>query len=178
MIVPKKTLGTLFVSLLVVGTSYGQLDRQHQQQRQQQQQQQQQRMQMPQQGQAPDVDVSDAEFKKFANAFQDVQTINQESQKKMKSKIEENGMDATRFTEIQRAQQNPNQSADVSPEEKKKMSKISGELQQIQKDSEKKMRAKIKEAGLTAKRYQEIAMALRQDPEMQQKLKSIMSSEG
>jgi Na+-transporting NADH:ubiquinone oxidoreductase subunit NqrC len=176
MIVPKKTLGTLFVSLLVAGTSYGQLDRQHQQQRQQQQQQQ--RMQMPQQRQAPDIDVSDAEFAKFADAFQEVQSINGQAQEKMKGVIQENGMKTKRFTQIQKAKRNPQQSANVTPAEKKKMTKINGELKSVRKNAEKEMRAKIEEVGLTPKRYQEIMMAVRQDPEMQQKLKSMMSSEG
>ncbi len=129
--------------------------------------------QMQQQQQAT-PDISDEELQKFANAFQEVQVENQKIQKDMIAKIEEEGMEVQRFSEIQQAQQNPNQEVEMTAEEEKEIENLMPKLQTIQQESQTVMQEKIKSAGLTMNRYQEIAQMIQQSPELQQKLQSMM----
>ncbi|MAC95391.1 MAG: hypothetical protein CMC96_07805 [Flavobacteriales bacterium] len=129
--------------------------------------------QMQQQQQAT-PDISDEELQKFANAFQEVQVENQKIQKDMIAKIEEEGMEVQRFSEIQQAQQNPNQEVEMTAEEEKAIENLMPKLQTIQQESQTVMQEKIKSAGLTMNRYQEIAQMIQQSPELQQKLQSMM----
>lgn len=130
-------------------------------------------MQQQQQKQAT-PDISDEELQKFANAFQEVQVENQKIQKDMIAKIEEEGMEVQRFSEIQQAQQNPEQEAEMTAEEEKAIENLMPKLQTIQQESQTVMQEKIKSAGLTMNRYQEIAQMIQQSPELQKKLQSMM----
>lgn len=129
--------------------------------------------QMQQQQQAT-PDISDKELQKFANAFQEVQVENQKIQQKMIAEIQEEGMEVQRFSEIQQAQQNPNQEVEMTAEEEKAIENLMPKLQTIQQESQTVMQEKIKSAGLTMNRYQEIAQMIQQSPELQQKLQSMM----
>lgn len=124
------------------------------------------------------VDVSDADLEKFANAFKEIQAINQTSQQEMMAVIQEEGMEVQRFNEIFQAEQNPQQEADYKADEKKKFDNISQEIETIQKDSEQKMIGKIKDEGLSVNRYQEIMMAIQNDPKMQGKLQEHLQMGG
>ena len=92
----------------------------------------------------------------------------------MIAKIEEEGMEVQRFSEIQQAQQNPNQEVEMTAEEEKAIENLMPKLQTIQQESQTVMQEKIKSAGLTMNRYQEIAQMIQQSPELQQKLQSMM----
>lgn len=129
--------------------------------------------QMQQQQQAT-PDISDEELQKFANAFQEVQVENQKIQKDMIAKIEEEGMEVQRFSEIQQAQQNPNQEVEMTAEEEKAIETLMPKLQSIQQESQTVMQEKIESAGLSMNRYQEIAQMIQQSPELQKKLQSMM----
>jgi len=129
--------------------------------------------QMQQQQQAT-PDISNEELQKFANAFQKIQVENQKIQQKMIAEIQEEGMEVQRFSEIQQAQQNPEQEAEMTTEEEKAIENLMPKLQTIQQESQTVMQEKIKSAGLTMNRYQEIAQMIQQNPELQQKLQSMM----
>src|SRR5690606_7755555 len=73
-------------------------------------------MQQQQQKQAT-PDISDEELQKFVDAFQEIQVENQKIQQKMIAEIQEEGMEVQRFSEIQQAQQNPNQEVEMTAEE-------------------------------------------------------------
>ena len=53
------------------------------------------------------ANITTAELSKFADAFQEVQVENQAAQQKMMGIIKDEGLDVQRFTEIQKAQMNP-----------------------------------------------------------------------
>jgi hypothetical protein len=116
------------------------------------------------------VDASKAEIKQFAQAFMDVQTINNQSQQEMIQAIQKEGMEVPRFNEIQQASQDPNMEADASEEEMSTFEKISSSLASIQEKVQKQMEGKIVESGLTIKRYQKIAMSLQNDQDLQQRV--------
>src|SRR5690554_1449237 len=129
--------------------------------------------QMQQQQQAT-PDISDEELQKFVDAFQEIQVENQKIQQKMIAEIQEEGMEVQRFSEIQQAQQNPNQEVEMTAEEEKAIESLMPKLQSIQQESQTVMQEKIKSAGLTMNRYQEIAQMIQQSPELQKKLQSMM----
>lgn len=62
-------------------------------------------------------DFSDQELKSFIRAHEKVSAIQQESESKMISAIQEQGMSVDRFNEILKAQQDPAGNPEISPEE-------------------------------------------------------------
>jgi thiamine pyrophosphate-dependent acetolactate synthase large subunit-like protein len=130
--------------------------------------------QMQQQQQQVTPDISDEELQKFVDAYQEIQLENQKIQQKMIAKIQEEGMEVDRFTQIQQAQQNPDQEADMTAEEEKAIQSLMPKLQTIQQESQSVMQERIENAGLTMTRYQEIAQMVQQSPELQQKLQGMM----
>lgn len=121
------------------------------------------------------IDISDGDMKKFAAAFQEVQTINQSTQVKMQKAIQDEGLKIERFQEIQQIQNNPKQDGDISDNELKKFKSAAGKLGQIQMQAQQSMQKKIKGEGLTIQRYQKIMASLQQDPELQKKLKEMLA---
>lgn len=156
-----KKIGLSLVAAFTFTTVSAQVNQVPQQMQQQQQQQ-------------TTPDISDADLQKFVNAFQKVQAENQKIQQKMIAEIQEEGMDIQRFSQIQQAQQNPEQEAEMTAEEENALENLMPKLQSIQQESQSVMQEKIKAAGLSMARYQEIAQMIQQSPELQQKLQSMM----
>lgn len=120
------------------------------------------------------TDVSDKDLNRFADAYQAVQMENQKAQQEMMTLIQDNGLEVARFQEIQKAQTDPNTEVDATEAEMKSHQKIMGELQKMQPQLQTRMEGIIKDNGLTMQRYQEVAAAVQQDRELQQKLQSII----
>lgn len=118
--------------------------------------------------------ISTAELNKFADAFQEVQVENQAVQQEMMGIIKTEGLDVQRFTEIQKAQMNPETEVEATDEELKKHAAVVAELKKMQPALETKMAGIIEEHGLTLNRYKAVAMALQQDKELQKKFQGIM----
>lgn len=158
------------------GMSIGFAQEPQQQPQQQQQQQQQQPPQQAQQGQdqGQDVDVDDDELEQFANVFQDVQKINQDAQDKMIKKIEDQGLDVERYQELRSADSNPDSDVDASDEELEKKEKIDDAIEDMEPKLQKEQTDIIEKSDMDMDRYQEIAMALRSDQDLQQKFQSIL----
>lgn len=157
-----KKIGISLIAVFVSTTINAQVDEVPQQMQQQQQQEQ------------STPDISDEELQKFADAFQEVQAENEKIQEKMIAEIKEEGMDVQRFSQIQQAQQNPEQEAEMTAEEEKAIETLTPKLQSIQQESQAVMQEKVEAAGLSMTRYQEIAQMVQQSPELQQKLQSMM----
>ena len=119
-------------------------------------------------------EISDQELKQFASALQQIQVINQQAQQAMVKAVEEKGLEVQRYNEIQQAQQDPNQEAEVTEKELKQYETATQELEEIQVQIQQQMQAKIVEEGLTVNRYQEIAAVIQNDPELHQKLQEYL----
>ncbi len=129
--------------------------------------------QMPQQQQV-DVDVSDDELSKFANAYQGITVVNQEAQQKMVKVVEDNGFEIQRFNEIHQASLDPNKEVEVSSEEETKHKEVVSEIEGMQGEFQKDMEQIIEKEGLEIDRYEKIAMALQSSQKLQQRLQSMM----
>ena len=122
------------------------------------------------------IEVSDAELNQFAEVFQKMRMMNQEVQKEMMSVVQEEDLELKRFNEIHQANMDPNKEIETTKEEEKKYQAIVTEFEVIQPEFQKKMEAVIAESDLSMERYQQLAMALRSDAQLQQRLQEIMKS--
>ncbi len=120
------------------------------------------------------IEVSDTELDKFATAYQGIQVVNQEAQQKMIKTVEDEGFNVQRFNEIHQASITPDQEVDASNEELKKHKKVIGKIEGMQESFQKDMEEVIENEGLTIERYEQVAIALQTDKELQQRLQKIM----
>lgn len=127
--------------------------------------------QQTQQPQQVHVEVNDEEFEQFATAFQHVRAITMGAQQEMAEAVQEEGLEIKRFNEIHNAHLNPEVEVVATTEEKQKHENILKEIETIQVTIQKDMEEKIQEQGLTLDRFEQIAMRLETDPELQQRLR-------
>lgn len=125
--------------------------------------------QLPQQQQQK-VEVSDAELSKFANAFQGIRMVNQEAQQEMAQVVSNGGLEIQRFNEIHQASLDPATELDATEEEKKQHQEILANLEPLQASFQEKLEKLVTDEGLTLERYEQIAMGIQTDPELQQRL--------
>ncbi|MBO2545658.1 DUF4168 domain-containing protein [Salegentibacter sp. BDJ18] len=131
--------------------------------------------QLPQQQQQTvDIDVSDEELSKFADAYQKIRMVNQQAQQEMARKVEDSGFDIQRFNEIHQASLDPNTEVDATEDELTKHKEVVSEIEGMQGEFQKEMENAISEEGLDVARYEKIAMALQTDTELQQRLQQLM----
>ena len=122
------------------------------------------------------VEVSDEELTEFAQVFQQMRVINQEAQQEMIAVVQDQEFELKRFNEIHMAKQDPNETVETTDVEDKKYNLVVAELQTIQPKFQKKMETVISDSDLSMERYQKLAMALRTDTELQQRLQEMMKS--
>jgi hypothetical protein len=123
------------------------------------------------------AEVSDNELDFFAQAFREIQVIDQQVQMEMLSTVQEEGIDVDRFNEFLTAQQDPAQEFDASEEELNKFAAAYQEIEEIQEKALQQMEKAITENELTLERYQEIAMTIQANPELLQKLQTHFEEE-
>lgn len=123
------------------------------------------------------TDVSDKELTTFVAAFQQVQIINQQAQQNMAKAVQDEELSIERFNEMKQSEQNPNQEVQGTTEEMEQFDRANQQIVQIQKEATQSMQKKIEDEGLTIQRYQEIAMALQNSPELQQKIQKMMQNQ-
>lgn len=133
--------------------------------------------QLPQQDQQMEkVEVSEAELQKFANAFQAITAIGQQAQQEMAGVVEKKGMDIERFNEVHQASLDPQAEVTVTSEEQEQHKEIISELESMQVEFQGEMAKVITEVGLTPERYEQIAMGLQYDQELQNRLRAVLQS--
>ncbi|WP_019039377.1 DUF4168 domain-containing protein [Psychroflexus tropicus] len=118
--------------------------------------------------------VTDAQLKKFAEAYQSVQMSNQAIQQEMVEAIEKEGLSPERFNEIYEADMDPEKDVEATEEEMEQQKAAMTKIQEIQKSSQEKMENKLKEKGLTLQQFQDIGAQVQKNPELQQKLQGMM----
>lgn len=128
---------------------------------------------MPQQEK---IEVSDSELSEFAQVFQQIRMVNQEAQQEMIAVVQEEEFELKRFNEIHQAKMNPQQEIETTEAEDKKYKVVVDELQTIQPKYQEKIETVISDSDLSMERYQQLAMALRSDQALQQRLQEMMKS--
>ncbi len=130
--------------------------------------------QLPQPQETQEVNVSDAELEKFAQAVQALQSAEQESQKKMIAIVEEQDLEIEKFNEIHQAKMQ-NQEVSASETDLKKHEKAVAKLEEMQPEIQKMMETIVTTEGLTMERFQQIATAMQSSPQLQQRLQQLMA---
>lgn len=121
--------------------------------------------------------VTDDQLKKWAAAFKQVQTVDQQAQQNMITAVEESGMEVPRFIELQQAQTDPDTELKAEGEEVALFTAASQKIQQIQQEAQQTMQVKIQDEGLTITEYQEVGAMIQSDPKLQEKLSEYMQAE-
>ncbi|HCF27429.1 MAG TPA: hypothetical protein DEV81_09575 [Cyanobacteria bacterium UBA11049] len=134
--------------------------------------------QSPAQQQAPKAQVSQEELQKFANAVKKLQPIQQNALSQITTAIKQQNLSEKRFGEIYQSKQNPQAqpTAKVTPEESKKFEQVNAKITQIQKSTQSKMEQTVKSEGLEIPRFNQIFLAIRQDPQLLQKVRQMLRS--
>lgn len=124
------------------------------------------------------LDVSREELQKFANALEQLQAIEQETQVELVQAIESQGLSVERFQEIAVAQQNPEiqPSADISQGEVESFEQAANQVTQIQEQAQTKMQEAVEREGLDAQQFNQIVAALQQDPTLQQQFQEMLQN--
>ena len=123
---------------------------------------------------AQEKKITDVELNKFADAYQQVKLINQASQQKMIDAVANEDITVERFNLINKADQNPNKEVKATTEELEKYDAALEAIEEIQENVKAQLQTKIKEAGLSLQRFQQIANMMREDKALQQRLSSLM----
>lgn len=123
------------------------------------------------QTQMQQTEVTDQELSEFAQAFQMMRMLNQEIQQELSAVVEEEGMQIQRFNEIHQANVDPATPVDATDDEMKQYETITSEIEKRQVGFEKQMEEIVSEQEISFERYQEIALQLQNDPELQQRLR-------
>ncbi len=126
------------------------------------------------------IEVNDEEIQSFASAFEVVQTIQGESRQKMVEAIEEQGLTIKEYNELLRQQQQPesndSQASNVSAQKQEQFQQADAQIEQIEKEAQAEIETAITNEGLQVERFQQIWIAVRQDPELQQQVKNYLEN--
>jgi hypothetical protein len=131
--------------------------------------------QQPQIGQGqqspPDVNVSDKEADKFADAELNAQKVQMKAQKKMVGAIKDQGLDIKTYQKIAaQSSQGGKATGKVSSKKMKKYQKAQDNIKEIQKNTQKEIADAVNDAGMKMQRFQAINQAAQQDTALRKKL--------
>lgn len=129
---------------------------------------------MPQQQNQSLIEVNNTELERFGDVFQRLQLANQEIQQEMIKLIESQEMEVAAFNTIHQAKMQ-GQKTESSTQDLAKYEAIVAKIDELQEDFKTRMENVITENGFTIERYQEIANALQNNPELQERLRAILA---
>jgi len=141
--------------------------------------------QAPQQGQpmspqGNSMEVDEEEIQRFANAFESVQSIQDQSRQQMAQAIEQQGLTIKEYNELFRQQQQANageeSASNFSEEKQRKFEQADTRIDQIEQETQSEIEQAITQEGLQVERFEEIWIAVRQDPELQQRVQNVLQN--
>ncbi len=133
----------------------------------------------PQPDAQPQIDVSDDELQSFVDASMSAQAVQAESQQEMVAVVDEEGIDVQTYNDIMQAQQmgQSTEELDVSADDMEKFESAFEQIQEIEQEMEAELTGAIEGEGMDMDRFQEINMAVQQDPELQQRVQQMIQQE-
>jgi hypothetical protein len=124
---------------------------------------------------AQDTTIPDQDLEKFVDAYKGMVVLNETAQQRMVAAVEAEKLSVERFNELSQAQEAPDSPAKpATPEEQKQFDAAMGQLMKVQMEVQGEMEALIVKSGLSVERYQEIAMRLQSDPELQLRIQAML----
>lgn len=123
--------------------------------------------QMPPTEQSEPVDLTNEHLDRFANAFQAIRTIQQESQEEMIAAVEAEGLTIDEFNTIAQSQDSPAAAEQVSPEQIEQFATAAEQVAAIQTQAQDKIQSAIQAENLTLQEFEQILIRVQQDPSLQ-----------
>ncbi len=132
---------------------------------------------MFQQEPADQINVNETELAQFVDALQQIEQVQMETQQEMISVLDDLDLSTDRFNELYQAEHNPEFELEqpLSDDEQQRYRTAEQELQGIQEDSQVEMSQVVERQGIEIDRFNEIYVALTQDPELQQRVQEMMN---
>ena len=129
--------------------------------------------------QAPQIEVSQDELEVFLEASMNARDVQMESQQEMVAIVEEEGIGVEAYNEIMQAQQMGQSidEIDVTSEQIEQFESASEQIQEVEVAMEEQLTEAVENEGLEMERFQEINMAIQQDPGLQQQLQMMMQEQ-
>lgn len=126
----------------------------------------------------PPTKVNPDELQKFARSLKQLLVIEQGANQQITQLIGQSGLTQPRFLEIYKAQQTPSSQPTkaVTSQEKQQFDKAFTSLRSIQQEANTKMKQVLQKEGLNPESFNKIEAAVRQDPQLQQKVREIIQS--
>ena len=125
--------------------------------------------------QAPETSIDSEEIERFANAFESVQALQNEARDSMMQAIEEEGLDIETYSQVfQMQQQGLEPSEELSQEEQEQFEQVDARINEIEQEAQADIEQAITDADLEVERFEEIFMAIQQDPELQQQVQEAI----
>lgn len=124
--------------------------------------------------QAATTEVSPQELEQFAQAIEEMRSIQLESRDQVSQALQEEGISKERFQEILKAQRNPEVNVNASQQEMQKFESASQKLADIQRNTQSQMKNAVQEQGLEVPRFQQILAAVREQPTLQQQVQQMI----
>ena len=130
---------------------------------------------MPQEA-PPQIEVSDEELELFIDASMNAQTVQMQSQQEMIAIVDEEGIEVNTYNEIMQAQQMGQSPEDigVSESDLEKFERAREKIQEVEVRMERDLAQAVEDEGMEMERFQEINMAIQQDPELQQRAQQLI----
>lgn len=117
-------------------------------------------------------DVSQSEIEKFANAVEQIQSIQSGAQQQANQILQQEQLSPERFSQILQTERNPQAqpSSEVSAEDRQKFERVSSQLNQLQQTTRQQMDEALQEEGIPRERFTEILAMVRQDASLRQRI--------
>jgi phosphoglycerate-specific signal transduction histidine kinase len=118
----------------------------------------------------------DAELQKFAKVMKKIQTVQNESTKKIETAFSESSMSKQRFNKLYSARKNgSNQKAkNETKAETEEFKKLATQIQSIQQSNQKKMVDIVRKNDMTVQKFNQIVKAMRSNPNLGKKIQQMM----
>lgn len=118
---------------------------------------------------------TDGDIKQFADASSRLMVIQKNSEQKMMKILEEEKLSVDKFNEMAQAhQQQKLAEVSATPEETAAFNKAAQRMMELQPDLQKEVETAIQKDGMTLEKYEQIMIAYRQDPALQEKINKLM----
>ena len=118
----------------------------------------------------PSDQVSNEDLEKFANIYLEINKVDQLAQNEMVETITNEGMDVEVFNDMMNAYQNPDETLEASNEELQQFQEVATKVVEIHNNAQEEMQQVILDNGFSVEKYQEVATAIQENPELQQKV--------
>jgi hypothetical protein len=122
-------------------------------------------------------DFSDNELENFVKTNATVTEVYAESEKKMISTIEEEGLSVDRFNELIAQQQDPEKEVDATQQELVALNNAAQTIMKERQAIQSEVTEVITENGLDVKTYQEIMFAYQKSPKIKEKIDKMVQEE-